>query len=293
MKTGGRRRLHDERATEVSEATLLSRHRKTPLVLTTGDARIIAATAGFERLTGWSSSELAGRCWVRTLAVPARAEVTRRLLVAAAAGEAARFDLEIVTKPGRRLRLDVAVVRRGVKPGRLALRVRGATADGPSSTRSRLYLVRHGRDPWGVVGSGDPAATGACYAKLYGRTSPCDPCPLRPDPSQPRDVVRATATAFELLSARPVGPELSEVTVTSVDAPTLSAFTEFRLRMLAERARLSRRELVVLLQLARGSSPEEVGSELGIATRTVRFHQYNAFEKLGIDSRFDLFRRLL
>jgi DNA-binding CsgD family transcriptional regulator len=50
-------------------------------------------------------------------------------------------------------------------------------------------------------------------------------------------------------------------------------------------ARLSSRELECLTLIAKGASDQAAGDQLGLATRTVRFHLSNAAEKLGAQSR--------
>jgi DNA-binding CsgD family transcriptional regulator len=50
-------------------------------------------------------------------------------------------------------------------------------------------------------------------------------------------------------------------------------------------ARLSPRELECLTLVAKGASDQATGAQLGLATRTVRFHLSNAAEKLGAQSR--------
>jgi len=50
-------------------------------------------------------------------------------------------------------------------------------------------------------------------------------------------------------------------------------------------ARLSPRELECLTLVAKGASDRAAGAELGLATRTVRFHLSNAAQKLGAQSR--------
>jgi DNA-binding CsgD family transcriptional regulator len=42
-----------------------------------------------------------------------------------------------------------------------------------------------------------------------------------------------------------------------------------------------------------GRSLDEIARILGIAPRTVKFHQANVLQKLGADSRLDLMRLLL
>jgi len=49
--------------------------------------------------------------------------------------------------------------------------------------------------------------------------------------------------------------------------------------------RLSRREIDVLAQLARGAGNKNIGGALGISEHTVKFHIASIFGKLGVSSR--------
>ena len=60
------------------------------------------------------------------------------------------------------------------------------------------------------------------------------------------------------------------------------------LDVIADRARLSDRERSVLDYLRMGRSLDEIASILGLSRRTVKFHQANILQKLGVDSRFHL-----
>ena len=75
-----------------------------------------------------------------------------------------------------------------------------------------------------------------------------------------------------------------------VDDPTLWALVETKVKLLAGRSDLSVREQDVLLWLLRGRTPQDVATLLGIAPRTVKFHQANVLRKLGAESRADLLR---
>lgn len=66
-----------------------------------------------------------------------------------------------------------------------------------------------------------------------------------------------------------------------------------RMRLVADQAKLSPRELEVLELLLLGRNAREIGVALDISARTVRFHQSNLLDKLGADSRLDLLRTLL
>lgn len=132
-----------------------------------------------------------------------------------------------------------------------------------------------------------------CYEVLQRRTSPCPGCPVQTlDAGETRTAVLASGHGHEpvrLLSAR-AGEEQVDVESWEVDDATLWALVEAKVKLLARRADLSTREQDVLLWLLRGRSPQDVATLLGIAPRTVKFHQANVLRKLGAESRADLLR---
>lgn len=63
-----------------------------------------------------------------------------------------------------------------------------------------------------------------------------------------------------------------------------------RLEEIVEQYELSPREREVYEMLLYGFTADEIAAQLGVSTRTVKFHQTNVLEKLDADSRLDLFR---
>lgn len=72
-----------------------------------------------------------------------------------------------------------------------------------------------------------------------------------------------------------------------------AALLDARVRDLAARSHLTVREREVLDLLVLGRSAADIALVLQISPRTVKFHQQNVLEKVGADSRLDLFRLLL
>jgi DNA-binding CsgD family transcriptional regulator len=58
-------------------------------------------------------------------------------------------------------------------------------------------------------------------------------------------------------------------------------------------ARLTRRELEVLAELAQEKTNKEIARVLGVSVPTVAFHLGNAFRKLGVTTRRDAARKHL
>lgn len=75
--------------------------------------------------------------------------------------------------------------------------------------------------------------------------------------------------------------------------PSLPELLDDRMQSLSDQAGLSQREQEVLKLLLLGRSASEIGTALGIAARTAKFHQANVVTKLGADSRLDLLRLFL
>jgi DNA-binding CsgD family transcriptional regulator len=144
----------------------------------------------------------------------------------------------------------------------------------------------------------DRALGERCYRALYLRASPCPGCPVFS--REPRAAAREGGIPLP-----GPGPRLAVVSVHAADAATLRVsarpisqamlgeLLHARLRDLADGARLSGREREVLSFLYLGRSSREIAAALGIAARTVRFHQVNVLEKLGAASRLDLVRLLV
>lgn len=94
-----------------------------------------------------------------------------------------------------------------------------------------------------------------------------------------RVMLRVRARYRELMAVQPVS-NLEELVRRRVDE-------------LAESVQLSKREREVLDLLLLGRNTEEIGTALQISARTAKFHQANVLEKLGVESRNELFRLFL
>jgi DNA-binding NarL/FixJ family response regulator len=67
---------------------------------------------------------------------------------------------------------------------------------------------------------------------------------------------------------------------------------EARLDALATAFALSERERGVARLILEGLGNKQIAARLSISTKTVNNHVYNLFQKLGINSRFELISRL-
>jgi DNA-binding CsgD family transcriptional regulator len=98
---------------------------------------------------------------------------------------------------------------------------------------------------------------------------------------------------LRVLSASVLDEKAALVVIRGVDPRVLGDMLEAKVARVSAKRRLSVRERQVLQQLVRGRGVQEIGTLLGIAPRTVKFHQANVLQKLGADSRADLLRVLL
>jgi DNA-binding NarL/FixJ family response regulator len=98
---------------------------------------------------------------------------------------------------------------------------------------------------------------------------------------------------FCVVSSRAVDEATVRVTVRQIESVVLPDMIAAKTARMARTRGLSEREQQVLQLLLRGRGVEDIATVLGIAPRTVKFHQANVLQKLGADSRLDLLRVVL
>jgi PAS domain S-box-containing protein len=265
------------------------------------EQRIVCAwNRAIAALTGRSAEDVVGRPWATV-----RGETDERrvdgLELALGQGKT-EATTTIVTTAARRLAVELAVRRPGDaltlvtivahRPadasdangdGELVYRI-----DGTPDRRFRLQSIEG--DARRVP---DQAEGGLCFEVLQRRTTPCPSCPATAiQPGEARSAVLTSGEGQEpirLVTAR-AGEGYTRVSSAEIADETLWALVETKVKLLARRADLSVREQDVLLWLLRGRTPQDVATLLGIAPRTVKFHQANVLRKLGAESRIDLLR---
>jgi DNA-binding CsgD family transcriptional regulator len=140
------------------------------------------------------------------------------------------------------------------------------------------------------------AGAGRCYELLEGRVRPCDGCPAfaarAADRQGPAVIQHDGDGLYRLINVKR-GRRAASVYMQTLDSAGLSTLLLGKLNRLAAASRLTEQEKRVLHLLVLGRPRRDIATALGIAARTVKFHQRNALDKLGAEDRNDLLRLLL
>jgi PAS domain S-box-containing protein len=287
-----------------SIAGLLADNSKQPLALVGPDGRVLILNDAMERLLGWPREEVEGCSWQALVGEPG-ADVPR-WLESALEGESRSHRAEVTTRAGHHLMvsLDLTPVGGGAQRAVLVV-VEKATparcpAEGPNGVDFDYHILATLHE-FGTVTEmmwmgGTLQAVGApCFKLLHQRSAPCEDCPaLQPMTSPwPRISVRrepVDGDRVAVLTAEPADATTVRVRVRVVSDRELTAIHDAKLAALARRARLTERETSVFVHLLAGRSLEDVSMLTNLSRRTVKFHQGNILQKLGVDSRIDLIR---
>jgi len=271
------------------------------------DARIQMFSASLEALLGWPREHVEGRSWIEALAPTSHAALLRARLDRALSGTLRAFDCEARTPEDARfnLRLEASLVGRNSEQS-LLLTVTSAQpleSQGLRELEDMDYEIASSvsdfgrllsiKTPTGLTRS-DVASHERCYSVIHGQPDPCPDCPAlqRGADAWPRTVARRLGgrdDVYEVVTADAQDDRI-RMRLRRISEHTLGAIHESKVRSLADAAQLSERERAVLTYLLMGRSLADIGTILGISTRTVKFHQANVLEKLGADSRADLVR---
>ncbi|MGW7463574.1 response regulator transcription factor, partial [Streptomyces xantholiticus] len=106
--------------------------------------------------------------------------------------------------------------------------------------------------------------------------------PAPPTPP-PRAQLRAAATTFERLGATPWADRAHAELRATGASPAASASAPS-----SPAAALTHQELQVVRLAAAGTSSREIAAQLFLSRRTVEYHLYKAYPKLGVTSRKEL-----
>jgi DNA-binding CsgD family transcriptional regulator len=281
-------------------ALLLAERASIPAVLLGPQGEVLLVTPAAERALGWSYDSV-GSNWVDRFVAHTAAPAARWFLEKTLSGALRRFEIEILSSKGpATASFESCPVGGDEGRGVLLLfeKLIATARNAPGADYD--YEVREltsGAFALGALwalGAERPIGAGKCYEVLHGRTSPCEPCPLRTPErdSAPRAVVRSRGDLgeYELTTARSMAGDSARISVRHLSMASFSAVLHAKLDELSGHGQLSRRERAVLGHLIFGHPLEEIASTLGISQRTVKFHQTNLLQKLGADSRSDLMR---
>jgi DNA-binding CsgD family transcriptional regulator len=207
--------------------------------------------------------------------------------------------------PRRRLELMIELELEGVRSGESILTLGTVSPDAPLPFETLTVEVSTKGEHWGrilrgadsEVSDGDARSPGCCRV-LCGQPGPCDACPAvavsEKEPNASRVIeIHESEDQYVVITARRLDANRVSMSRVRLDESTRSRLAEARLDSVAKRAGLSSRERQVLSYLLMGLEIRDIAELLGIAVRTVRFHQYNLLEKLGAESRADLVRFIL
>jgi DNA-binding CsgD family transcriptional regulator len=247
-------------------------------------------------------ADVIGKNWIDLQGTADEAVQARAILSRALSGATHRFDVTVPAPLGTSLAtFESYPIGHGAGRGVLLFLQKVLPAAQDAAAGDYDYEVEKTADGrfklrslqrWGHRAS---PTEGACFAVLHGRSSPCERCPVASIESvgSVQVTVRHCAEGdVEVMTARLQLEQLARVSARRLSKNIFSAMLQARLRELADRARLSKRERDVLDLLVDGRSFEEIGRALNITPRTVKFHQGKLLAKLGADSRSDLMRLL-
>jgi PAS domain S-box-containing protein len=280
------------------------------MILLDRSGRIRMFNLAMEQLLGWTRYEVDGKLWTRTCTPSNHQDEAKHWISEALRGALHGYDAHALANTGAELsvRLEFALVGRGPHQGLLATVTewRALERNDPSTSADLDYQIAAAPTSFALARlaiNSDPVPMlredALCYTVIHGRQQPCEDCPVLRDESEPwpREVVRTiqsvdTVTAFQIVTAERISSALVRIRSHVVTPNVLTAIQSAKVERLAERAELSAREREVLRYLLLGRSTEDMSSLIGIAERTVKYHQANVLQKLGAESRADLMRLL-
>lgn len=293
-------------------ASILAERDAHPIVLLDKSGRIRLFNRTMEQALGWTRFQVEGQLWSRACVPAEHHDETQRWITDALRGAVHSYESVAVTHAGARMMFvfELALVGRGPSQGLLMT----ATEVTPvKSTAGSLecqdldYEVALAEDQLGLVlrlqGSAGPIplqhGAARCYALIHGREGPCEPCPLVGTEAAPwpRIAVKhrpgtSGSKIFEIKTAEKIDSARARVRLRVLPEQALDAIHAAKVNELANLAALSPREREVLSYLLLGRNVDDISQLIGIASRTVKYHQANVLQKLGAESRADLLRLL-
>jgi DNA-binding CsgD family transcriptional regulator len=254
-------------------------------------------------LLGTSSRRLEGTNFVEAFVTPQAAAHTETAVVAAVGRPEATLQIPVAADDGRLLSLMVDV--HPVAGGLRCLVVSAHCDITPCEAASPpdvAFEVSTDPNSWGAVTRvyrrSEGLSTlqrGTCCYESVGHSTPPTDCPIArwsEGDGESRTVTSTCVPGHVLVATvRASAPGRVLVSGRLVTLGVLGALADAKIDELSARGSLTKREREVLVELVKsGDSLDVIADRLGIRPTTVKFHEANLIEKLGADSRIDLFR---
>ncbi|MBX3158514.1 MAG: PAS domain S-box protein [Deltaproteobacteria bacterium] len=285
-------------------ARLLAEKSTFPVALLDQEGSILLFNRAMETALGWSRFDVVAKPWAKVCTPHANEDEARRWIADALRGAIDGCEVVAVTSRGQRvgLTLECSLVGRGAEQVLLlvathtqVLQVEVGSFDGEDLDYEvslgpefgQVVRLHRGGEALQLV---EPAR---CFTLMYQRASPCEDCPLVGDDEPwPRTRVKPLSLRQSMVELRTAERLEGRVRVRVRMLPELAlqAIHTAKVDALARHADLSRREKEILTYLLQGRSIEDIAHAIGIAVRTVKYHQTNVLQKLGAESRSDLLR---
>jgi len=275
--------------------------------------RIRMFNRAMEQILGWTRFHVDGQAWANACTPPDEHDEARRWINDALRGALRSYEAIGLTNSGGRIsfRFEFSLVGRGSRQGLMMTATHAVPAQGlvgPLEGQDLDYEVTSTPAKFGEVTR--IAANGEwirlsqpevrCFAVIYGIQQPCENCPMLSDSESPwpRISVRHRAPSgtmprmFEIKTADKLGDEQVRVRLRLLPDQAVDAIQAAKVDQLSAGADLSPREREILSYLLLGRNVDDIAQVVGIAVRTVKYHQANVLAKLGAESRADLMRLL-
>lgn len=275
-----------------------------PVVVVDATGTIRLVNAGAERAIGWSVSVVKGRSLADHCVLDKEELQPHALFARASRERSTRFSCEVRGTKGKRRWARFLAEPIGKAWGLLLVveAVSSISSFDQEAGDAFDYEISIAMESFGELlqvsrlGLATFRAEGGarCFEVLRSRDDPCPDCPVMRSTGEPwpRSIARQQRNeqSIEITTAELVGPSKARIRVRRLGLGDLRAARELHVRELAARASLSPSEENVFQLLVQGDSPLAIAEAVGVTERTVKFHQANLLQKLGLESRFELLR---
>ncbi|MBS1122904.1 MAG: narP1 [Deltaproteobacteria bacterium] len=294
-------------------ASILAERSDRPIVLLDKQGKIRLFNRAMEQVLGWTRFQIEGKPWADTCAPSDQQASSRRWITEALRGSLRSYETIGVTSTDERIafRFEFSLIGRGSAQGLLITATQAIAVQsviGPLEGQDLEYEVATNETNFGtlsqIAARGEflrlPQHDARCFMVIHGVAQPCENCPLLlgDDSPWPRISVKHRGSSgdapkfYEVKTAEKLNDAQARVRIQLLPEQALDAIHAAKVDQLAACAALSPREREVLSYLLLGRNVDDIAHCIGIAVRTVKYHQANVLAKLGADSRADLMRLL-